>query len=198
MKYIGRIFLKGILTLIPFVITVYIVYWFLKLFESFFGSFILFFTDEYIPGMGILLGVVAIFAAGILIQVWGLRVLYRWGEQVLGKFPLIGDLYNILKSFFEYITYTTKDEAADQVVLIQIQEYRFIGIITRSNFDDAPKGIVEKDMIAVYLPMSYLIGGYTIYVHKDKVTPINMTKKVALQWILTAGISAKKMSESKP
>jgi len=55
-----------------------------------------------------------------------------------------------------------------------------------------PKGIAEEDMVSVYLPMSYQIGGYTVYIPKKYVTAVDMTRKEAIKWTLTAGMMSEK------
>lgn len=198
MKYIARIFMNGILALLPIIITLYIVLWLLRSFEHIFKTLILLLApDLYFPGLGILLGVVAIFAAGVLMQAWGLRTIYKYGEQLLEKFPIVGDIYSTLKSFMQYAT-SSSSASKEQVVLIDYQGMKVIGIVTSEDLSEGPKEIANNDIIAVYLPMSYQLGGYTVYLSRKNVTPIAMSKKAALQWVITGGVSStKKPSEIK-
>jgi uncharacterized membrane protein len=43
-------------------------------------------------------------------------------------------------------------------------------------------------MIAVYLPMSYQIGGYTLYVSRSKVHETDLTVEQAMRIVLTGGV----------
>jgi len=63
-----------------------------------------------------------------------------------------------------------------------------LGLVTRDDFAKAPKDMGSKDTVAVYLPMSYQVGGYTVYVSKKTIRPIDMSKKDALRWTLMAGV----------
>lgn len=190
MKNITRVFMNGLLVLIPIVITFYIIFWLVSGFETIFKNIIeLFFRGIYFRGMGTLLGIGTIFLVGILMQNWGMQALYRYGEKLIAKFPVMGDVYSTLKSLLEYFTTPHKD-AVEQVVVIEHEGVKLLGIVTRENFNDCPPGIGGEDIIAVFLPMSYQIGGYTVYLHRKHVTPIDMSKKDALQWILTAGVAS--------
>ncbi len=40
--------------------------------------------------------------------------------------------------------------------------------------------------------MSYMIGGFTLFVPKEHVRPINMSMEEAMRFALTAGITGKK------
>ncbi|CAN0532050.1 unnamed protein product, partial [Scytosiphon promiscuus] len=44
------------------------------------------------------------------------------------------------------------------------------------------------DLVAVYLPMSYNVGGYTVLVPRTRVHDSNMTVEAAMRYAMTAGI----------
>ncbi len=51
---------------------------------------------------------------------------------------------------------------------------------------------MPEDKVAVYLPLSYQLGGYTVYLSKDRVKVIDMSVEDAMRRVLTAGLSTKK------
>jgi uncharacterized membrane protein len=67
---------------------------------------------------------------------------------------------------------------------------RAMGFVTRSEFDDLPAGVGRKGEIAVYLPMSYQIGGYTLFLPREQAEPVEMSREAAMKFILTAGLKA--------
>ncbi len=196
MNSIIRIFISGLLILIPITITYSICYWLISGFESISkNTFLLifpgsYFKKYYFPGLGSIAGILFIFLVGILMHIWGMKKLYAYGEKLIEKFPIVGDIYSTLKLLLQYFT-STETKGDDQVVILEYQGLRVLGIVTRENFEKTPDGIGGEDIMAVYLPMSYQVGGYCVYVHRKYLTPINMTKKEALQWILTAGLGNK-------
>ena len=44
-------------------------------------------------------------------------------------------------------------------------------------------------MVAVYVPMSYMVGGYTIFIPKSLITPINMSVEEAMKNSLLAWLT---------
>jgi uncharacterized membrane protein len=44
--------------------------------------------------------------------------------------------------------------------------------------------------VAVYLPMSYQVGGYTLFLPRSALTPIDMSREDAMRFILTAGLKS--------
>jgi uncharacterized membrane protein len=65
---------------------------------------------------------------------------------------------------------------------------RLMGFLTRGEWDDVPEGIGDDDRVAVFLPMSYQLGGFTTIVPRSAVTPIDMSIEDAMTFCLTAGV----------
>jgi uncharacterized membrane protein len=47
------------------------------------------------------------------------------------------------------------------------------------------------DLVAVYLPMSYQIGGYTIYLPRSRVSETELSVEQAMRIALTGGVRGK-------
>ena len=203
MKSIGRIFLTGILTILPILATIYLVVWLFAAVERFLGKQLLFLLpDEYYrAGMGLLAALVLIFLIGLLMRAWLFRQLIKLGESLLLKIPLIKVVYRALKDLFGLFS-DQKNSEALQVVSVQLPgtDMRLLGFLTRNDFSDMPKGVGNEDEVAVYLPMSYQVGGYTVMMPRNQVTPVPMSREEAMRFVLTAGLKteAKHIDLAKP
>jgi uncharacterized membrane protein len=49
-----------------------------------------------------------------------------------------------------------------------------------------PDGFIQGDRVAVYLPMGYMIGGYTVFVPRDWLMPIDMSAEEVMRSSLFA------------
>ena len=180
MKSIGRIFLTGILTILPILATLYLMVWLFAAVEHFLGKLLLLLLpDEYYrAGMGLLAALVLVFLIGLLMRAWLFRQLVKAGESLLLKIPLIKVVYRSLKDLFGLFS-DEKNSEALQVVSVQLPgtDIRLLGFLTRSDFSDMPKGVGNEDEVAVYLPMSYQVGGYTVMIPRNRVTPVPMSRK---------------------
>ena len=75
------------------------------------------------------------------------------------------------------------------MVLARFGDAQVIGFVTQ---DDARElGIVPGtgELVAVYFPMSYQIGGYTALVPRARVTPLDIPVEAAMRMVLTGGVS---------
>lgn len=193
MKAIGKIFLTGVFTVLPVFATAYLVIWVVTAIEGFLGRQLkLLIPDEfYHAGMGLLFAVVLIFAVGLLMRAWIFRQLMKLGESALLGIPVVKIVYKALKDLFGMFS-GDQDSEMLQVVSIQYPgtQMKLLGFITRSDFSDLPQGVADAGDVAVYLPMSYQVGGYTVMVPRAQITPIKMAREEAMRFVLTAGLTA--------
>lgn len=187
---IGRVFITGLLTVLPVIITVYFAFWLLQLMENFFGKQVkwLLPDDMYRTGMGLALAIVVVFGVGLLMHGYVFRRLFDLLEKILLEIPLIRSVYGALRDLLGL--FAEHKDPALQVVAVTFpgSNTRLLGFVTRADFADAPKDLALEGEVAVYLPMSYQIGGYTVFVPKSALTPIDMSREDAMKFILTAGL----------
>jgi uncharacterized membrane protein len=193
MKKIIRKLLAGLATILPVLITAYLLYWLAKSAEKSLGSLIRLVLPEdwYWPGMGIAAGIVLIFVIGLLMQAWGVRSLVAWVERIVLRIPLIKTVYGAVRDLIGFLT-QAKDSGLRQVVAVTIgdKKIQLIGFVTREDLTGLPKEIGGHDKIAVYLPMSYQLGGYTVIVPRSAVQPVDMSLEEATRFVLTGGVTA--------
>jgi uncharacterized membrane protein len=193
MNSVGRIFLTGLLTVLPVLATLYLVLWLIAAMEQFFGAQLkwLMPDDYYRTGMGLLLALLVIFGVGLLTQALLFRRVFGWGEKLLERIPLVRSVYTALRDLFGLVA-NGQDADALQVVSVTLPgtNMRVLGFVSRADFADLPAGIGKEGEIAVYLPMSYQIGGYTLFMPRDQAVPVDMSREDAMKFILTAGLKS--------
>ena len=197
-KQIYQYFFRGLITALPLGLTVYLLYVFLSWSESlamqvirpFIGGF-------YVPGMGLLLGITGIFLLGFLVSQRGVGKLLSLVELPFTNLPVVKSIYSSLKEFADYFSPQRSKSAQQMVVILRMpgQPLEVVGLVTRQRVDDLPAGFLQGDRVAVYLPMGYMIGGYTVFVPRDWIQPINMSVEEAMRstlfaWMSTADTNA--------
>jgi uncharacterized membrane protein len=188
----GRIFITGLLTVLPLVLTLYFVVWLLTVLEKFFGKQVklLLPDDWYRPGMGLVVAILLIFAVGILMHAWIFRRVFRRLEVLLLRVPVVRSVYSALRELLGLFG-DQKGEAMQVVMVSMADDTHLLGFVTREDCSDALKGIDCKEKVAVYLPMSYQVGGYTVFVPQSALTKIDMSREDAMRFILTAGLKSR-------
>ncbi len=198
--FISRNIITGLVTILPVVLTLYLLYWFAVSVESILGGLMqaMFPQDWYWPGMGLAVGLLVVFIAGLLMNAYLVRRLFTIGEQIFYHMPFIKSVYRCIRDFFDYFSLTTKKEF-EQVVAVTIgnTNMQVIGFVTQAVPEKMPKSFCEEDSILVYLPLSYMIGGYTVLVPRNMVRPLDMKIEEAMRFILSAGVTGISSPEHK-
>lgn len=191
MRYLSSIFLKGLAAVLPVALTFYLVYWFSISLERVLHPVITLIVPEqyYWPGMGVVAGLILLFLIGLVVNAWLVRTLLQFGENLIERIPLIKSVYTTLRDFIDYFSSADKRKNLKQVVMVTINDIYLIGFLTAEESEDIPEALHSKDVVAVYLPMSYQIGGYTIYIPRSEIVPLDMSVEDAMRRILTAGLS---------
>lgn len=188
MKHLTQYFLRGLLTALPVGLTVYLLYLFLAWMERFAAQLARPLLGEaYVPGLGLLLGVIGIVLLGFLVsQPFAARLL-SLVELPFTNLPVVKNIYASLKDFADFFS-PKKPGARQTVVALKPpgQAVELVGLVTRQQVDDLPEGFARGDRVAVYLPMGYMIGGYTVFVPRDWIRTIDMPVEEAMRASLFA------------
>lgn len=197
MKRIYQYFFRGLITALPLGLTVYLLYTFLTWAEHIAMWWVRpIIGDFYIPGLGLVLGLAGIVLLGYLVSHKYIYKLLSLVELPFTNLPVVKSIYSSLKSFADYFAPHKKD-SAQQAVILRIpggkgdseKTLEIVGLITRKNTDGLPTGFIQGDRVAVYLPMGYMIGGYTVFVPREWLAPIDMSVEEVMSSSLFAWMS---------
>jgi uncharacterized membrane protein len=183
-----RTFFTGLATVLPILLTVAVLLWVVRGIESLLSIFIP--NGAYFPGFGVAAAVVLVFLVGVLMEAVLFRRLMAWFDGLLQHIPLVKTVYGAVRDLMSLFGGGDKS-GFSKVVLVQWPDRpgRQIGFVTIETFAGLPFD-PGPGTVAVYLPMSYQIGGYTVFLPREVLTPINMTLEEAMRFVVTAGMSS--------
>jgi uncharacterized membrane protein len=192
-KSIGTTLFTGFITIFPVVLTIYLLFWVAVSSEQVMEGALRWLWPGaiYFPGLGMIAGLALVFFVGLLMKAIFIRQMFAFGEQMLYKLPLIKTIYRVMHDLFEF--FTPKKEGLGQVVIVNINNMEIIGFITQEE-SRLPESFRNADSVLVYIPMSYMIGGFTLLIPRNKITPCKMKTDEAMRFVLTAGITGRNTS----
>jgi uncharacterized membrane protein len=192
MKKITRTFFTGLAVTLPVVVTLYLLVWATLTTERALDGVLRFVLPQaiYVPGLGVVLGVVLVFLVGLLMRTWAARNIFAWTERQMYRVPVVKTVYGALRDFTTFLSRPQK-QGPQQVVLVRLgdTDLRVMGFVTRDDLAGLPPNMSEPGMILVYMPMSYQVGGYTALIPRASVQPVDMSFEEAMRFTLTAGLS---------
>lgn len=199
MNKIQKIFVSGLISFLPLAVTIYIVYASVTIVENVLSAPLrtLLPNDFYITGFGFLTTLILIFLLGLLLNNFVTAGLLHKLQEKLTEVPLIKVVYSPLRDLMNLFS-KGGGQSMQKVVLVHFdKDKEVLGLVTRENFNDLDPNLkVSADRIAVYLPMSYGLGGYTILVHKNQVTALDIPVEKAMSLALTGWIKTDSTQKS--
>lgn len=193
---VWRTFLRGLVVVIPVLVTLAVLVWLGASLERVLGGMLRLAIPDayYVPGMGIAAGIALTFAAGVALQLWFTRRLLLLAEHVLERIPLAKTIYSAARDVMSYLSRSSKSRELDQVVLVSLPDgMTVVGFVIDAK-GVLMDGVAERDAdddrsVAVYIPLSYQIGGFTVFVPRSHLRRVDMGVQEAMRWVLTAGVS---------
>ena len=173
-----RIFVTGLIVVVPLFVTC----WLLKiLFDALDGpvaTLIETFLQRRIPGLGVLLMLLAIFLVGMLASnVLGARML-RAFERLLMRVPLVRSIFGPAKQLFQAMA--KEDTSEQEVVAVEFPRrgLYMVGFVTRR----------DAHGVTVFLPTTpNPTSGFLVICEAQEVTSLHMTFDEAMQMIVSGG-----------
>jgi uncharacterized membrane protein len=192
MRALRNILLKGLATVLPVVVTFYLLWWLATTGESLLGAALraVLPAGVYRPGMGLAAAVALVFVAGLMTDAWLFGGAVRLAERALERIPIVKTVFGGVRDLSAFLTGGGQERLARVVYVALTPDIGAVGFITRDDVGNlAPSGL-RDGRVAVYLPMSYQIGGYTLLVPRERVTPLDLPAQEAMRLVLTAGVTA--------
>ena len=189
MSQLGRILLKGLVTILPIGLTVYLIYWLGVTTEELLSGPIRWFVPDaaYVPGMGLIAGFIVLFIVGLLVNAYVVRRSMHVIENLVMRVPVVKTVYGALRDVTKLVNTSARKSELERVVLVEFGPGRVMGFVTQEHATLPGIG-TDEDLVAVYLPMSYQIGGYTVYLPKNRIEPTDLSVEAAMRIVLTGGL----------
>ena len=191
MKFLAKLFLRGLAAILPLALTGYLVWWAIAALEMLLRRIVEWFLPDarYWPGMGFVLSIGLVMVIGLLMYSYVVRRVYARLTALLERIPVVKSVYGMIVDVVR--VFGRADERPfRKVVLVRLADgIEQIGFLTREDFGDLPE--VGAAKAAVYLPMSYQLGGFTLVVPRAQIREIAMNVEDALRFCVTAGVARK-------
>lgn len=188
MNKLWKWFLQGIALIAPVALTIALLAWLGTWSEETFGGLIRAVLPHgwYFKGLGLLSGILLTLAVGLAANFFLVRWLVSLVESILQRIPLVTSLFQAFKDIARLFSQDV-DEQLGQVVAVDLGDARLVGFVMQKDaslpgqFDD------DDQRVAVYLAMSYQLGGFTVHVPRSQVTPLDVPADEAMRAVLTGG-----------
>jgi len=184
-----KVFLRGLAALLPISLTLYFIYWLTSSLEILLSNLLANYVSipSPFPGIGLLIAILSTFILGLLLGIMPFSKLFSVIQLPFKNIPLVKSIYSAIEDLTLFFGQKSNSEMG-KVVKVQLpgHEIELIGLLTQSNLSQIKNIQFSSDKVAVFIPMSYQLGGYTIFVPSKNITITDMKVEVAMKSAITA------------
>jgi uncharacterized membrane protein len=191
-------FLTGLVVVGPVTITLAIAWYVITSFDTWVKPYIprVYNPDNYLPfalpGAGLVFVVVVLTMIGALAANLLGRTLINLGEVMLDRLPIVRNVYKPVKQIFEsVVTATGPDQPFQKVAVMEFPSPGILAIVfvTGPAAREIAAVAPGDDLVAVFMPTHLMPpSGFTVFVPRSKVIPVDISVEDAAKIILSAGM----------
>ncbi|KTD75118.1 DUF502 domain-containing protein [Legionella waltersii] len=193
-KSIKAYLLTGLVVWLPILVTIGVVRFIVDLLDGIFRLFPNAYRPEnifgtYIPGLGVILSLLLLFATGLLATNFFGQRLVSWGESILAKIPLVRSIYNAVKQVIHAV-FSTNSQAFRKALLVEYPRKGIwsVGFQTGTTVEEINEKS-KQDMISIFIPTTpNPTSGFLMMVPKKDAIELSMSIDEALKLIISLGV----------
>ncbi|WP_417767681.1 DUF502 domain-containing protein [Stappia sp.] len=198
MTRLRNYFLTGLIIAGPLGITAYLTWSIVQWIDGWIKPFIpaIYNPDTYlpfpVPGVGLIVAFLGLVVIGFLTANIAGRTLLSYGELLLGRMPVVRNLYSGLKQIFETVL-AERSNSFKKAAIIQYPRpglWAIVFIATDARGEVAHKlDHAGADVTAVFLPTTpNPTSGFLLYVPRSEVIELDMSVEEAAKLVISAGL----------
>jgi uncharacterized membrane protein len=189
MKSILKNFINGILTIVPIILVIYVIYKTFLFLDGLLGNTLKpYLKEDYIPGIGLLTTIILITVLGWLSTKYISGKIIRLIDILLDKIPVVKTIYSVIKDTVQSFLGEKKSFSKVALVVIPGTKMRSLGFITSEQLEEFYSPL--KDHVAVYIPQTFQVAGFTFLIPKEQVEIIDVKPEEAMKFVLSGGMTS--------
>lgn len=194
-RWLRNSFLTGVVVALPVTVTIWLIFIFVTFVDRSVKPLI---PERYnpesylpfaLPGLGVVIAVVALTLLGALAaNIFG-RTLIDVGERILNTVPLVRNVYGAVKQIATTV-FSNRQNSFKEVVLVEFptQGSYAVGFVTAPARGEVKKSVGD-DTIGIFVPTTpNPTSGFLLYTPRSRVQPLSMSVEEAAKLIISFGL----------
>lgn len=195
---IRNIFIAGILSLLPFVITVYLLYFLydiiisnaMPLVKQIARQYNFDFSEYVFQIVTLIIVIIIIFLIGILTKMYFGKILIKFLDNIIAKIPVARSIYNATKQVVDSFKNST-GSSFSKVVLVEFprRDMWMIAFLVRDSLDFMENASTKEESCNVFIPTApNPTSGFVAVVPKKDIRELDISVEEGIKFVLSVGI----------
>jgi len=186
--HVKRYFISGVLVVVPFILSFLVLRFLFETVDGILGPLLNNLLGYYRSGLGLLTTLLIILLAGILTRNLLGAQLYRLGDRLVAKVPLIRPIYSGSKQLLESLT-KTGATSFQEVALIEYPRQGLFSLCFVSRRNHIVVNGVDREYCVCFVPSTPTpVTGMTVVVPYEDVMPVDMTIEEGVKFFVSGGV----------
>lgn len=192
-----KYFLGGVIVVVPFILTFIVLRFLFESIDGILEPFLHNLLGYYRTGLGLLTTLMIVLLAGVLTRnLVGARI-YRIGENLLSRVPLIRPIYSASKQLLAALT-RSDTGSFQEVALIEYPRKGLYSICFISQRIQIEINNIIEDYYTCFVASTPTpVSGMTVVVPACDVYPVNMTIEEGVKFLVSGGVASPKLIKNK-
>jgi uncharacterized membrane protein len=191
MQKITTTFFRGLIILLPLLITIWLLFFFYTFLDGILGNIITIFLGHHYPGLGLVLIIgLILFVGSISPMIIGKRLI-TWGDDFMSKLPVIKNIYSSVKQVNDVLFMKRDTQGFNRACLVEYPRHGIwsIGFITSDAASEIEKKAGGHKMVNVFIANTPTPAtGFLIMVSSSEVQLLDMKIEEAFKYVISAGV----------
>ncbi|MFH2050577.1 MAG: DUF502 domain-containing protein [bacterium] len=184
-----KYFVSGVLVVVPLILTYIVLKFLFDTVDGILQPVIHKLFGYYIPGLGLAVTLLLILLAGILTRNYVGARIYKIGERVLSKLPIIRPIYYSAKQLLESVT-GPSIKSFKEVALVEYPRKGSWSIGFISNYVEIEKDDTKQKYISIFIPSTPTpISGMVVLLPVDEVFLLEMSVEEGVKFLVSGGVA---------
>lgn len=187
---ISGYFLRGLITLLPLLVTIWLLYFIFTFLDSILGNIITLVAGKPVPGLGFVITIALILVVGFFATFIISAQIFKLGEEILYRVPIVKSIYSGVKQINDVLFMQKATEEFRRACLVEYPRKGIwsMGFVTADAAVEIEAKTKQK-MINVFVPNTPTPAtGFLIMVPARDVLLLDMKTEDAFKYVISGGV----------
>ena len=187
---ISGYFLRGLVTILPLLVTIWLLWFLFSFLDGILGGIIALVAGRPMPGLGFIITILLVFFTGYFATYIIGANLFKWGEALLYRLPIIKSIYSAVKQVNDVLFLHKGTEEFRKACIVEYPRKGIysIGFITSDAAEEIEKKTSQK-LINIFIANTPTPAtGFLIMVPAKEVILLDMRLDSAFKYVVSGGV----------
>ena len=190
LESLRRYFVSGVLVVVPVILSYLVIKFLFQTIDGVLRPALHGVLGYFVPGLGVVTTLLLIILAGVLTRNYVGHRIYRMGDRLLARLPVIRPIYSAAKQLLEAMTSAGTESFKEVGLVVYPRRGSYaLCFISRRLTVHTEEG--PRQLVTVFVPSTPTpVSGMVIIVPPEDVTLLDMTVEEGIKFLVSGGVAS--------